>query len=386
MAHGLPFSEAVKRHHLLARVSPEHGTVVWPAISGEPGPGGLLAEASADTLPDRHAVRVAIDEAACALATSCLDTAFGDALPREPREARDAARRGWAQFQEIADSVEELRCGTGADQSAAWTMWLEARNQQIPEDELRRIAGLAGRMYESLRGQREKNARGLREEPVGVEDGNDLTRAVASELGLLGHQATSRYLALRVAERRLVQRDERGQQEKSRGPLVILLDESGSMRGADDRRVWAKAALAALTRIAWESKRPVSCVHFSTSIAVTDLAPGDWPALGRAIGHFLSGGTAIGRALYVGLKQVDVLARAGAPGADVVLLSDGGDAVGGLDAACDALDKRRVRLWSIAVLQPFSGALRDRAAEYVELSRADLQSTEGAKKIAGAVV
>jgi Mg-chelatase subunit ChlD len=384
----LTFLQALRRHAMLESVvTPANEATAAAVYAGVTGQGGIengIAVAVADTAPREYVVLVATDDIAAAFASVCLLDAFRTEPPhRTPRDARRVADKGWQAFRALADQAGHLEHGLGADMSAAWPVLKAVQELRPDPEKMRRIATLAGRMYAALKGKKERRAANIPEEVVGVETGGDITALLPGEYALLATDPTKRHLFRQLTERRVLQFERRGKETKGRGPLVIALDESGSMQHHRDE--WAKAAMTALTRIAWEDKRPVVVVHFSTATRVQILKPGDSAGVVKAQHTFLDGGTNIGRAMMVASDEVKNLETAGHRGADVVLVSDGGDAGSSVPAALTELQRRGARLWSIAIDTPFVGALRDEAAEYVHLTDADLRKTDGALRVGGAV-
>ena len=194
----------------------------------------------------------------------------------------------------------------------------------------------------------------------------------------------------RLLDRRALQYAVRGRGEASRGPLVLAIDESGSMHDEGDRQrnVWAKAAAIALARTALDDGRPVTVVHYSSSVTVSRLEPGLPGQLVDLARHFLGGGTDICRALRRAAEAVGEMARKGDKGADVVLGSDGQDrdVASGGDAAIDTIEEHGSRLWTIGIDCSIDGPLRDRAERYVELGARDLHHEHSVGKLAEAVL
>jgi uncharacterized protein with von Willebrand factor type A (vWA) domain len=228
-------------------------------------------------------------------------------------------------------------------------------------------------MYVALRGAQARKIHGIPSEVYSVEQGNDLARLLPAEQVLLTEPVLEIAALERIASRRAAQYAVRGTTKVSKGPLVIALDESGSMGG--ERNDWAKAAAVALSRVATEEKRPVSVVHYSTSTVIQPLPAGDTEALLKMIRHFLGKGTAIGLALGVAVQQVRELAQKGQKGADIILVTDGID--GDIQAQETAIAEGDVigaRLWTVAIECdiPDRSPLRARAAHYIRLGRSDL--------------
>lgn len=386
----LTFKQARKRHAMIAsRLRPETEVLaeqIWSGVTGRgAAQGDVVTLAVADTMPVTWAVLLATDDVAAAFATGCMLDAFGRvAPPRSPHEARKIADLGWKQFRVLADQAGHIEHGLGADMSDAWPV-LKVHQELHPDPaKMHRIATLAGRMYQALRGAKDRRVQGIPEEVVGVEQGGDFATLLPAEYAMLATDPTKRHLFQQLVERRALQFERSGTERKSRGPLVFVQDESGSMDGQRDE--WAKAAMTALTRIAWEDKRAVIVVHFSTATKAQVLKPGDKAGVLRAQHTFLDGGTAIGRGMMVGLEEVRTLATMGHHGADLVLVSDGGDAGGEIHSALAEMKRQGVRLFSIAIDVPFRGPLHEQAAEYIHLTDSDMHSDAGVLKIAGSVL
>jgi uncharacterized protein with von Willebrand factor type A (vWA) domain len=358
---------------------------IWRGVTAS-GEGGLVSQAVADTTPPQYATLLATDDIAASYATATLLSHFAAQVhaPTSPHTARQIAHAGWAEFRALADQAGHVQHGLGGDLSAAWPVFKQYQNMQADDAKLRRIAELAGRMYRLLKGAKAQRVEGIPEEIVGTELGQDIAALVPQEYALWAAGVPTRTeLALRLSESRAVQLQRAGKDIRGRGPLVIALDESGSMHHQRDD--WAKAAMTALTRMAWEERRPVKIVHFSTVTRVQELQPGDHRELLRAQALFLDGGTAIGRAVMVASEEVDEWAKKGVRGADVVLISDGGDAAGGLHAALDVLERHQTRLFSVAIDVAFTGPLKERATEYVYLTQSDMRQPQKVTALKGAV-
>lgn len=241
-------------------------------------------------------------------------------------------------------------------------------------------------MVRVLKGKTQRNVLGVPEEVCGVETSGHLTRAIPGELVAMGHEATRKALVLRALKREVITYQRRGKDPLAQGPLVVCVDESGSMRhdgSGDKRELWAKAAMVALTEIAWKAKRTVVVVHYSTITDPVVLRPGDRMNLMRAACRFLDGGTRIANALDAGLDQVSYLNRMGHKGADLVLITDGEDnSEHAINGALDRADKAGVRLFTVGIERDVQGPLRKRAAVYTQVNPTDEQGIEA---LAGAV-
>jgi Mg-chelatase subunit ChlD len=373
------FLKAKREHRTVKKAAAENldlAADLWNAILGlgaAPLPGSF-AEAVQDTVPLEHMGLLATDDVAVAYAFDLMWARARDLPPNAtPFELRDLAREEWKAFHEQAEKTAYIASGFGWGIGAAWAHTQEVKLAQGDMTQVERIARLAGRMYVALRGAQARKIHGIPSEVYSVEQGNDLARLLPAEQVLLTDPVLEIAALERIASRRATQYAVRGTTKVSKGPLIIALDESGSMGG--ERNEWAKAAAVALSRVATEEKRPVSVVHYSTSTVIQPLLPGDTAAVIKMIQHFLGKGTAIGLALGVAVQQVRELAQKGQKGADVILVTDGIDGdVNAQETAIAEGDVLGARLWTVAIECdiPNTSPLRAKAAHYLRLGRSDL--------------
>lgn len=382
-------AEQIRRHGFLAQALEAAGPdaasraeSIWSGIAGSGD--DLLSQAVSETLPERHAAFIASDDIVAAnIVALGVQLLRGEPLPSTPFRARRwAIRCLWPAFERALEARESAR---GNDDSWPMPVRLPTNGRALTDPRLQRINDLAGRMYRVLRAAQRRRVKGVPEDVVGVRTGSDVERLVPDEIALWACGGGARVdLAIRIEEGRAVHLEVEGTEHNKRGPLVVALDESGSMDG--DRDIWAKAAMTALTRLAWNDRRPVKVVHFSTATRTHELRPGNYAALQRAQLTFLNGGTLTGAALSVAADEVEAWRRHGVQGADVVLISDGTDNPASCAAALERLRSSGVRLFGVAVECAFSGVLRLACAEYVQLRGGSLDSAESIDILKGAVL
>jgi uncharacterized protein with von Willebrand factor type A (vWA) domain len=382
------YNQAVRANETLARSHRENAEAsagLWDALAGHGEPIADSYDAAvADTAPVEHVSLLATSEVAAVYAFGCHWRAR-PSWRTTPREKRDIARVAWDEFAERAKSTEALAAGFGWSLEEAWATVQDVNTSQHTLDTIQRIARLAGRMYAAMRGASARRVVGMPEEMHDVEQGSHLGRLLPSELVQLFDSELDTPAFQRLIENRSLQYAMRGTSTASKGPLVVALDESGSMHA--QRREWSKAAAIALMRVAFDEKRPVAIVHFSTSTVVRHITPGDSKGVLAMIRHFLDGGTAIGTALRVAVDAVKDLAKKGKGGADIVLVTDGVD--GDLAPQKAALDEAKAlgaRLWTVAIeCTIYAGnPLRDYATHYAELGAAQMTDARSIVAFGGA--
>lgn len=362
------FDTARKMHtnvDLASRQDHTAGLNLWQALQGSGNPDDKCLEGIVDTMPGEFSALLRTDDTACAYAFGLLMPVYmggGSGL-----KFRDSCRNVWEEFAERAHETKEFQEGFGWNTADAWK---HTRSVQVATGDLeavKRIARLAGRMYAAMRGGDAHKVRGIPQEVYSVELGNNVGRLLSSEHAFLADPNLEIITLSRLAAHKATQYAMRGTDKRSKGPLVLCLDESGSMHGR--RNEWAKAAAVALARVAQDENRKCAVVHFSTSVYVQEMNNSP-AAIGELIGHFLSGGTDIGRALRVATDQVAQLQSKTGQASDVILVTDGIDYnITAQTEAVANLKKIGGRLWSVAIECeiPEDNVLRKEASEYIPL-------------------
>jgi len=227
-------------------------------------------------------------------------------------ELRDAMA-GLAQVMLPGTSGQERRNGEGRP-----NVGLALKLRSDPR--LRRIAKLAGRFTRIAEHKRRTKVRHGAEEITDVELGNDVGRLLPSELVKLRHPRLHK-LALRdLVERKAMQYALSGKDRLGKGPLVLLLDRSGSMEG--DKDTWSMAVALALAGVAQAEGRTFGLVAFTNQVEYEAvIRPGERLSE-DALNLGCCGDTNIDRAVERGLELVEQH-----PGriqeADLVLITDG---------------------------------------------------------------
>ena len=348
--------------------SPDRARETWDALANDVSALGSFYEAIRDTMAPEHGA-IMSDPVAVAFAFDTFFPLAGNAARQDRGTVhRDRARAGWKTFAERVEEAEQLAQHFGWTLCAAWKVLREVNAAGGSMYRVQQVAKLAGRMYAELKGARARQVNGIPGEVHSVEQGRDVGRLLPSEQVLLMDDQLEVTVLERIATGRALQFAVRGTAPASKGPIVMVLDESSSMDGP--RNIFAKAAAVAVTRVAAAERRPVAVVHYSTSVVrrADCLEP---TALIEMVRHFLQGGTDTPRALGAARELVQQLARKGKIGADVILVTDGVDHnLAGITAAIDALDRIGARLWTVAIECAIATVhpLRARAAGYVELT------------------
>jgi uncharacterized protein with von Willebrand factor type A (vWA) domain len=228
----------------------------------------------------------------------------------------------------------------------------------LSDERLRRVTDLLGRTRYNASGTHSTLTRAAPTQISGMTLGDDLTALVPTEAVWLTDPDTEREFYRRYAEHELLVRTYEMKGEPSRGPVVVLVDESSSMDG--ERELMAKAIALAIIAIARFDGRAAALIEFSShgQQRTTHFEPGesDIPGVVALLTHFYGGGTDFDAPILAALKLTGTGSLRDASGdvryraADIIIISDGEAPLDHLTA--DMIRSHRsdgVRLFAICV-------------------------------------
>jgi len=278
----------------------------------------------------------------CALAAKEADAQQNQPPGNQPQTPQEQARQEMHRdlraltaasqaLQQATQDVGDLRDAQramGDDPSNPKAMdpaALKARFQRIRNSQrLRAIMANAGRYRRLAQAKQRQKTRHGQDDVVGVELGNDLGRLLPAELAALTDPDLELDALRRYLERGLMQRDYRGIETKAKGPIVVVVDESGSMNG--DRIETAKATALAMAWIARHQDRYCCLVGFSEDSQgnwhIERPGQADQDRLLAWLEHMYGGGTKPAVPLVTLPKRWEEI---GAPKGqtDIILITDG---------------------------------------------------------------
>ena len=150
---------------------------------------------------------------------------------------------------------------SGADQEDPARMTMAERLLKMGD--VREMIERCGRI-QRIAGRSNPTASSEPEEITGIDMGDDVQYMLLTEaIDLLTPELEALFY-MKYAERSLLQYDRESVEPQGRGPMVVLLDESGSMCG--DNHSWARAIGAACIGMGMKDSRPVTVVGFNSGI------------------------------------------------------------------------------------------------------------------------
>lgn len=249
-----------------------------------------------------------------------------DPMAREMAALRAVGRavaEARTEVAECKDAAAALGLGPGApgsnDPRAIAALFKRVRSDLS----LRRICELAGRFRRVAQSkQRRKAAHGL-DDVVGVEPGGDVGRLLPHELAKLAIPELEMDALRRLSERQMLCREYHAVEPVGKGPIVVCVDESGSME--NDKVHAAKALALALAWIARRQRRWCALIAYSgdSGERLLPLPPGRWDE--AALADWLSEFIGCGSTLDVPVRELpDYFRRLKAPtgDTDVIFITD----------------------------------------------------------------
>lgn len=229
--------------------------------------------------------------------------------------------------QSAAGKAEEVQAIIGAWSDEPGNLERNEGNEELlakvrKSDVLKNVAKYLGRFREIFaQGKRNGYAYG-RGEKYSLELGNDLSKALTSELAMLASPKTMPLFLQKYQRKQIKQYQRREPIYKGMGDIICCLDESISTQG--DPAAWGKAVALTLLEIAADGGRNFALVHFSRrGRCQTDLfRPGVYSVADKmsAAEVFLGGGTNFETPMWESLR---LMREEGFENADIVFITDG---------------------------------------------------------------
>lgn len=282
---------------------------------------------------------------------------------------RKALQQAKAEAQQLEEEVEAYGFGDqqGKDGFTSPELKLAMAQKVQNNAKLRQIAELAGRFKREARKVQANKKRPGPDEVTDIEMGDAVQRAIPAELMLLGDDLLKVEFMRKFAEKGLVQYRLDEPERKAKGPIVVCIDDSGSMSGRPE--IWSKAIALAMARIATDQKRAFAIIHFDTRVARVDHFPAGQVDAGKLLdscAFFTGGGTDFEPALQEAFGLIDKGANGAYKKADIIFITDG-------EAAMPSEDTLKLKKATGAVLYGIcigsdSQVLKDISDSYAKIN------------------
>jgi uncharacterized protein with von Willebrand factor type A (vWA) domain len=302
------------------------------------------AEQTADedgAVPDEQAeaLAAAVDAAEQAEAQAQgSDTAATEAAQGAAAGVRAALREATAKAEQAAREEAEMMAAWGIEPGKLEIMDFaerEALAKRLRGSRLGQFADLIGRFRSMASAARKRKLQNVAGELVGVTLGDDITRMIPTEMVALAVPGLREELISRLVQGQVLVYDTQGEEKQARGPLIVLVDCSGSMCAPDkegmSREMWAKALTLALldqARATRPTPRDFVVILFSSAGQMkTFRFPASRPVeiadVLEMVEHFYQGGTDFEAPINAGVEiLLRDFAEDGHANGDLVMITD----------------------------------------------------------------
>ncbi len=316
----------------------------------------------------------AAGQAAQQASTAALEAAqkLADEMAKAQAGMKPSVASAAKQAAAAAEEESELMSAFGVEDGELQRMSFQERADlatALRNNRLAKFAKLIGAFRQMAAAEQRRRVSTVSDEIVGVKLGDDLTRLTPQEMVNLAVPETEDDFWRRWVDHELLVYDLAGKERQGRGPIVMVVDESGSMGSPfgplGTREAWSKAFALSLCDQARRQNRDFHYIGFSSAGQQWQLEfPGGKSELAKVIEmteHFFSGGTSyegpLGMALDIINSHYNVT---GSPKPDVVFVSD--DEYGSLDEDfmhrwVTTKDRTGLRCFGVAIAAGYGGAM-----------------------------
>jgi uncharacterized protein with von Willebrand factor type A (vWA) domain len=243
-------------------------------------------------------------------------------------DLRAGIKEALESVEEISEAIREWGTDSAEVQRMTYHERLALSKILKNNQKLMDLAKMLGRYKKWALGANKKKVVQDAIEVTTIDIGNDLQRVLPQELAMLCDQDMELLFLQRYLERGLVSYRVDPRYKEEEGPIIMLLDESGSMSGI--KELWSKGVCIALAQLAQQKNRNFAVIEFAGKDYRTGIAQmrvHKFPqgkigteALIDLASHFFSGGTEYQAPLTEALNICD---EEGFKEADIVMMTDG---------------------------------------------------------------
>lgn len=250
--------------------------------------------------------------------------ALGEQMQNAGDKLSSMLKKTMEETEKTEENLKTLICGIKASSADSELKEVPLKDQFALAESLqhnfkmKKIAEWAGR-FKAIARTKQKSISKEAMSRSGVSIGNDIDRILPSELINLANPAAKNDFLKRFAEGQTLQYATKGKQTLGKGPIILCLDQSGSMRKLDEQ---SKGFTLALMSIARHQKRDFALVTFANSANVKQYPKGkiSTSQMVELCEHFLDGGTNFYHPLTQSLRLIK---GSRFKNADIVFVTDG---------------------------------------------------------------
>ena len=226
-----------------------------------------------------------------------------------------------SEVQQVSGYVQAWGLGEGSDIKVPFGLKRSALERIRNSEYLRKFTDMIGKYKECAVTEQKKKVKASAIEIKSVKVGDKIEDALPSDKLNLCNDITKKDFYRRMTQGQLMSYDKESQKQKNKGPIIVCIDQSGSMHG--DKDMWAKALAVGILEVAQLQKREFACIPYDSSCRKTTIIHKDEISPDKIIGiaeERATGGTDFESPLKEASKLIE---DSNFKEADIVFITDG---------------------------------------------------------------
>ena len=226
-----------------------------------------------------------------------------------------------SEVQQVSDYVQAWGLGEGSDVKVPFGIKRSALERIRNSDYLKKFTDMIGKYKECAVTEQKKKVKASAIEIKSVKVGDKIEDALPSDKLNLCNEITKKDFYRRMTQGQLMSYDKESQKQKNKGPIIVCIDQSGSMSG--DKDMWAKALAVGILEVAQLQKREFACIPYDHSCRKITIIHKDEISPDKIIGiaeERATGGTDFEKPLKEASKLIE---DSNFKEADIVFITDG---------------------------------------------------------------
>lgn len=259
-------------------------------------------------------------------ASAALQESMGKDAAQIRQSIRKAVKSANEKIDEMQDCFSCIGSGRGQEgKTDGVDQRFEIADKIRKNPSLKELAKIAGRLRSIASQKRKNRCEQIKNELHSVETGKDVLNVLPSEFAMLRTPETSLHFYAKYTSETLLQYRLEGKEKQARGPVILCIDVSGSMKGT--RELWSKGIFLALLDLCRKDKRDLHLHYFDDGLQRSYAFPHkqtiDVNNIFAATSFFSGGGTSLDEVLSVACGQVESASDKSLRKADIVIVTDG---------------------------------------------------------------
>jgi uncharacterized protein with von Willebrand factor type A (vWA) domain len=226
-----------------------------------------------------------------------------------------------AEVQQTSAYVQAWGLGEGSDIKVPFGIKRSALERIRNSSYLKKFTDMIGKYKECAIEEQKKKSKDAAVEIKSVKVGKNIEDALPSEKLGFCNDVLKKDIYRKISEGQLLTYDKESQKQKNKGPIIVCIDQSGSMSGEKD--MWAKALAVGILEVAQLQKREFACIPYDSRVRKTVIIHKDEINPDKIIGiaeENANGGTDFEEPLKEASKLIE---NSDFKEADVIFITDG---------------------------------------------------------------